>query len=92
MLLASLCVDGHSIPTFRFSWLRTKKCILQGSYAGKKRGEVSIYFALFIKCEVWERAAKWPSRAEKRVLLLRPYNLVPVLVGCQISLMGLDKA
>ncbi len=51
MLLASLCVHGHSIPTFRFSWLRTKKCTLQGSYAGKKRGEGPLYFALFIKDE-----------------------------------------
>jgi len=72
--------------------MRTKKYALQGSYAGEKRGEGPLYFALFKKCEVWERAAKWPNRAEKRVLLLRPYNLVPLLVGCQISLMGLDKA
>ncbi len=47
MLLASLCVHGQSISRFRFSWLRTKKYALEGSYAGEKRGEVSIYFALF---------------------------------------------
>ena len=29
--------------------MRTKKYALQGTYAGEKRGEVSIYFALFRK-------------------------------------------
>ena len=51
VLLASLCGHGHSIPPFRFSCLRTKKYALQGSYAGEKRGEGPLYFALFRLCE-----------------------------------------
>ncbi len=68
MLLASLCVDGHSIPTFRFSWLRTKKYALQGSYAGEKRGEGPLYFALFRKGET----EKAPGMNQVRAGSCRP--------------------
>ena len=46
VLLASLCVHGHSISRFRFSCMRTKKYAFQGTYPREKRGEGPLYFAL----------------------------------------------
>jgi len=36
--------------------MRTKKYALEGTYAGEKRGEGHIYFALFKLCEIQRRA------------------------------------
>ena len=76
VLLASLCGYGQRISRFRFSWLRTKKYTLQGSYAGEKRGEGPLYFALFKLCEVGKTEIDGTERVMSDIAYYRPCCLI----------------
>ncbi len=54
--------------------MRTKKYALQGTYAGEKRGEGPLYFALFNKCEIEKEPPDLKDQAAgvQEQTLLRP--------------------